>query len=137
MDTIHEMDTILQNSLPLDEKVVDAIGVLAITNEEFRDLINMSIRRIPQSINQTVRLNMNNPALIMRTVLGVQQRFPVDLSALFPNYTASQGAVEISFTDLILIVLKASLRSVFLKTSMDPLPLFDQVMKMDDVVYIG
>lgn len=137
MDTIYELDTLLQHALPLDEKILDAIGVLTISSEEFRDLINMSIRRIPQSIDQTVQLDLDHPALIMRTVLGAEQRFPVDLSALCPNHVASQSALDISFSNLILIVLKASLRSAFLKTSLDSLPLFEQVMKMEDVVYIG
>lgn len=137
MDAIYELDMMLQHAIPLDENIVDAIGVLTISSEELRDLINMSIRRIPQSIDQTVQLGLNNPALIMRTVLGAEQRFPVDLQAFFPNYAASQSAVDISFTNLILVVLKASLRSAIVKTSLDSLPLFEQVMKMDDVVYIG
>lgn len=140
MDTIYEMDTALQHALlPLDEKVIDAIGVLTISNPEFRDLITLAIRRIPQSADQTVKLCLLDPAIVLKSVLGSEQRFPVDLLALFPNFVVTHGTIDIdiSFTNLILMVLKASVRSAFLKTSLDSLPLFERVMKLDDVVYVG
>lgn len=137
MDSIYEIDIALQRVLLLDKKVINAVGVLAISNEEFRDLITMSIRRIPQSIDQTVQLDLHNPAIVIKAVLGAEQRFPVDLPELFPNFVASQRSIDISFTHLVLIVLKASVRSAFLKTSLDSSPLFERVMKMDDTVYIG
>jgi hypothetical protein len=137
IDKIYERDMMLQRALPLDQKIVDAIGVLTISSEEFRDLINLSIGRIPQSIEEVVQLGLHNPSIIMKAVLGAERRFPVDLPPLFPNHVASQTAVDVSFTNLILIVLKASVRSAFLRTSLDSLPLFGQVTKKDDIDHIG
>lgn len=61
----------------------------------------------------------------------------MDLSVLFQGHVASKSVVEISFTYFVLAALKAMLRSVFLKTSVNSLPLFERVMNMDETVYIG
>ena len=144
MTAIHETDEALRRVLPPNEKVVVGIGVLTFSNQEFRDLINLSVRRLPQSIQQSVQIDLTNPALVVKAVFGAEQRFPIDLAALFPEHSTSTAtdtmsgpnAVGVSFTHLVLIVLKASLRSAFLKTSLNSLPLFEQFAKMDEVVYV-
>jgi hypothetical protein len=46
---ICDMDDALRLALPEDEMVAEAVGVLAMTNSEFLDLITLTIRKIQQS----------------------------------------------------------------------------------------
>ncbi|KAH7471345.1 hypothetical protein FOMA001_g13595 [Fusarium oxysporum f. sp. matthiolae] len=137
MTTICELDEILEGIVPSDKRITNGVGVLILCHEEFRDLITLAVRRMAQSISRTVQIDLENPAIVIKAVLGAEQRFPIDMNILFPDFLPEQQSIEITFTTLITIALKASLRSSFLKTSLNSLPLLERVVEMDDIIYIG
>ena len=94
------------------------VGVLRMTNSEFRHLMSQSVRHMQDLVNQTIDFDLGAQSVNLRIVLGIVQQFPVDLTSLFRGYQPEQRVVAVSYTNLMMVVLKASLRSAFLKTSL-------------------
>ncbi|KAJ9602905.1 hypothetical protein H2200_012685 [Cladophialophora chaetospira] len=135
---LHEMDTILASLLATDERVNAAIGVVTLTNNEFRDIMSQTVRLIPESKDATIELTLGTPATLnVPTVMGAVQRFVVDLGALFPSTPVGAGTVSIKYAHVVFAVLKACLRSAMIETSLDSSPLFTAFLQMNDVVYMG
>jgi hypothetical protein len=136
-EAIYDLDAALATRLHSDPRVNDAIGVLMLTNEEFRDLIAQSARHIEESINTSIVLDVANSTLNVPAVMGFVQRFPVELALLHPGLPTDDGPITITYCEVMFAALKACVRSTFLGTSLDSLPLFRTVLEMDTVVYIG
>ena len=135
--TVCQLDKCLQDILPQDKMIINAVGVFTITNNEFRDLMSQLIRHIKIQLTRQWTLTWQHHQLILKVVLGVVQKSPVDGVYLFPNFMPEQRTIPISYTDLMMTVLKASLRSACLKTSLKSLSLFERVMDMDEILQIG
>lgn len=135
---IYELDEILERVLlPTDGKIKHGIGVLVLCHEEIRHLITLAVRRITHSLSGSVQIDLESPALVMTAVLGSEQRFPIDMQALFPEFRHEQQRLDVTFTTLLLVTLKACLRSSFLKTSLDSLPLMECIAEMEDIIRVG
>jgi hypothetical protein len=50
---------------------------------------------------------------------------------------SSLGQIVVPYKDVLFLVLKASLRSTFLKTSMDSAPLFDWIMRAGETIELA
>jgi hypothetical protein len=134
---IFELDQALHNLAHPNPKVDIIIGVLMITNAEFRSMIAQSARHLDISINSGVDVDFGAGSLNIQAVFGIMQPFPFDLDVLFPNEIVEHNIVRVKYSAVILSALKASLRSAFLVTSMDSLPLFELVMSSDGLVHFG
>jgi hypothetical protein len=136
-EAIYDLDVALATRLHPDTRVNNGIGVLMITNEEFRDIITQSARHIDEAINTSIVLDVVNGTLNVPAVMGFTQRFPLALALLHPELPNDDGPITITFGEVIFAALKASVRSTFLETSLDSLPLFRTVLEMDTVVWIA
>ncbi|KXH27640.1 hypothetical protein CSAL01_04511 [Colletotrichum salicis] len=131
------LDTILEQLSPLKPKEMTAIGVVIITSAEFRDFLARAVRMIAESAGKSVRLDLGPASTLnIPAVMGNIQKYPVDLTQLFPGENISVEVVEIGFHHMIFAALKACLRSTALETSPDSTPLFEAFLDMDDVVYM-
>lgn len=136
--SLFRLDEILQRHLHTDGRANDAVGVLMITNAEFRSLIAQSARHITNSVNTSVIVDLADSCLVVPTVMGIMQKFSVDLDVLFPDGGAAEPAITIIYTSLLILSLKASLRITFFETSLDSLPLFAKVTNMkEEVAHLG
>ncbi|KAH9240173.1 hypothetical protein K456DRAFT_1719498 [Colletotrichum gloeosporioides 23] len=136
--TIYSLDIILQELLPLNAKAMASVGVVTITSAEFRDFLTSVVRMIPESTGKSVTLDLGPASTLnVPSVMGVIQKYPVDITQIFPGENISIEAVEIRFHHLIFAALKACLRSTVLETSLDSTPLFEAFLQMNEVVHMG
>jgi hypothetical protein len=134
-ETIFELDEALTSVLHPDPRVNSTIGVLMITNEEFRALISQSARHIEESVNTTLELDIVKGTLNIPAVMGFIQRFPVELAVLHPELPRSDGPITVKYREVMFAALKASVRSAVLETSLDSLPLFRAFFNLKSVAY--
>jgi hypothetical protein len=80
---------------------------------------------------QTSTVNVN-------TSFGVVQKFPIDLESLVarPDEVDTTAKHVLSYPMVILLMLKGCLRSAFLDTSLDSLPLFNRTLELNEVVNV-
>lgn len=135
---LFNLDVVLQRLQHPDIRANHAVGVLMITNPEFRALIAQSARHIPASVNTSVVVDVENGCLTIPTVMGIMQKFAIDFDAVMHENDRQDTPITLSYTMLMILSLKASLRSTFFETSLDSLPLFEKVMSMkDQIAYVG
>jgi hypothetical protein len=137
MLAIFDLDKALVSLLHRDKYVNDAVGVLMLTNSEFRAMITQSARHIPEVATKTLNLDLGIGALLVPAVMGYIQEFPVEFPALYPGEEARAGIIAVPYPQLMFACLKACVRSTFLETSLDSLPLFKAVTNMRPVVHMG
>jgi hypothetical protein len=106
------------------------------TNTEFRDLISQSVRHIKDSSKQSTNFDLGAPSINLKIVLGIVRPFPVDPAALFSGYEPDERIISVFYTNLMMTVWKASVRSAFLKTSLNSLPLSERVLRMDEIMHV-
>jgi hypothetical protein len=136
-DVILGLDEALLPLLHSDPRVNDAIGVLMMTNEEFRALISQSVRHIDDLMATSIELDVVNATLNVPAVMGFIQRFPVHLDVLHPTLPRTDGPLAIKFLEVMFAALRASLKSAALETSLDSLPLFKAFFGLSNVAYLG
>ncbi|KAL8937260.1 MAG: hypothetical protein Q9211_003776 [Gyalolechia sp. 1 TL-2023] len=135
---LFHLDVVLQSLQHPNKRANYSIGVLMITNPEFRELIAQAARQIPAAVNTSIIVDVANGCLVMPTVMGIMQRFSIDFDAVFRESEGQDTSITLSYTMVMILSLTAALRSTFFRTSPDSLPLFGVVMKMKEkVAYIG
>jgi hypothetical protein len=72
----------------------------------------------------------------MLALFGVVQQFPFDMDSIIDEQLPldQRLEIEVPYNHLLLIVLKATVRSAVLMTSLDSFPLLEQVSNLPDVV---
>lgn len=135
---IWALDKLLDDCINNDELVKTSVQIITLTSPEFRDIISQSVRMLDECINSKIHLNLDDATLNVPAVFGIVKKFPVDRGLLVESAGRAlpPGVLEIDYTVLILLALKATIRSSFLETSLDSTPLFEKVMAMSDVVYV-
>lgn len=133
--TLYTLDQALSKVRKGDEVANLAIQALTLTNAEFRDLITQTLRRIDEGLHSSMSLDLKKSTIDIITVMGLVQHFAVDLDVLVSK-PAKDGQLVIPYTRVMLLVLQASLRSTVLETSMDSLPLFQQVLGLTETVWM-
>jgi hypothetical protein len=117
-----------------------AVQVLAITNPEFRDLISQSVRTLRACLTTSLVVNISASAVYVSAAFGVVKQFPIDVDVLVDEASqdiSSLGQIVVPYKDVLFLVLKASLRSTFLKTSLDSAPLFDWIMRAGETIELA
>ncbi|SMR57608.1 unnamed protein product [Zymoseptoria tritici ST99CH_3D1] len=114
------------------------VQAVVLTSREFRDLVVQSLRSIEDCMSTSLFVDMTNSTLDMEVILGTMKKFPVDLGVLLPELTPEEKLVrwQIPYTYMLLLTLRAALKSAYLRTSLDSQPLFDLVLGMDDLGYV-
>lgn len=128
---VYDLDLALVTTVSLQPNVHLFVQVLVITSPEFRDLISQSLRDLEACLDSSLSFDPANANIYTYTIMGASKVFPLDLHVLLedPRAFAKSGITKISYVDVLLLVLKACLRSTFLETSLDSTPLFDAVFK--------
>lgn len=135
--SIFNLDHALLTSLHDNLKVNLAIGILVLTNPEFRSMITQSARHIEAAAQSSIALNLRESRIEVSSVFGIPQIFPIDFEVLCPGEVLPDEVVAIPYVNLIMAALKATLRSTFLNTSVNSLPLFSKVMAADELIYFA
>lgn len=135
--SIFNLDSALQDSLHANPKVNLAVGVLVITNAEFRAMITQSARHIDAAARSSIDLNFSQSRIEVSSYFGIPQYFPIDFHVLCHGEVLPEQPIEIPFNVLLMAALKAILRSTFLNTSLNSLPLFKKVMAADELIYFA
>jgi hypothetical protein len=135
---IFDLDQALKELMHPNPKVHTAIGVLMITNAEFRAMIAQSARHLDTSLNPSVQLDLHEASLIVPSTFGIMQHFPLDFDVLYTNGVVDGDLmISIKHSTIMLSALRASLRSAFLVASIDSLPLFESVMNSQGILHFG
>ncbi|KJX94944.1 hypothetical protein TI39_contig4149g00015 [Zymoseptoria brevis] len=114
------------------------VQAVVLTSREFRDLIVQSLRIIEDCMPTSLFIDIMNSPFDMEAILGTMKKFPVDLGILLPELTSEEKLVrwQIPYTYVLLLTLRAALKSAYLRASLDSQPLFNLVPGMDDVGYV-
>lgn len=101
------------------------VGILAITNSEFRDLMYDSLR----SLRETTA------SLKVPKAFGVVQHFFVDWQEMFPEQVRSHEVISVSYTVVVLATVRALVKCEMLLCCPNARLLIDAVLEVGDVVY--
>lgn len=112
------------------------IGILAITNSEFRDLVYDSLRSLQETASSTISLDMPSATLKVPKAFGVMQHFYVDWQEMFPEEVRNHETLSVSYTQIVLATTQSLVKCEMLRCCPDSKPLIDTVMKLGDVVYM-
>jgi hypothetical protein len=128
---LYDLDCALVTTVDHEPDVYLFIQVLAMTSPEFRDLISQSLRDLEACLDSNLSFDAAPATISTYTIMGARKVFPLDLDVLLDDPRASirSGTIQVPYVDVLLLVLKACLRSTFLETSLDSTPLFDAVFK--------
>ena len=114
------------------------IGILMITNDEFRDLFYQSLRHLSQATQSTVRVDPRAATVSIPSAFGVLQTFQLDLDRMYPSQTRiSSEAVAVPYSVVVLAALKSCTRSQMLMDCFNARPLIDLIREWTDIVYVG
>lgn len=110
------------------------VQVVLVTSPEFRDLIRQSMDNLEACLPQVIVLDRKEATLDVISVLGTVKKFPLELDVLVddPQAYRNAGQVDLPYADVLLIVLKASLKSTFIRTSLESEPLFAEALGSKD-----
>lgn len=135
---IWALDMLLESCIDPCDLVQVSVQLVTLTSPEFRDILSQSVRMLGEFINVKVHLDVDNASLNVPAMLGIIQKFPVDRGLLSETAGGAlpSGLLDILYTELVLLSLKATVRSAFLETSLDSTPLFERVMAMSEVIYV-
>ena len=135
---LFQLDNILSSLIAPERQVNISIGVIMLTSPEFRDIISRAVRLIPESGDKEICLTLGTPATLdVPSIMGMVQKFPVDLDKLLPGKNTQSGTIQIKYHHVIFAVLKACLRSTVIATSLDSKPLFNAFLEMGDELLMG
>jgi hypothetical protein len=128
---LYDLDCALVTTVDREPDVNLFIQVLAMTSPEFRDLISQSLRDLEACLDSSLSFDAAPATISTYTIMGARKVFPLDLDVLVddPRGFVRSGTIQVPYVDVLLLVLKACLRSTFLETSLDSTPLFDAVFK--------
>lgn len=128
---LYDLDYALVTTVEREPDVYLFTQVLAMTSPEFRYLISQSLRDLEACLDSSLSFDAAPATISTYTTMGARKVFPLDLDVLLddPRAFPRSGTTQIPYVDVLLMVLKACLRSTFLETSLDSTPLFDAVFK--------
>ena len=128
---LYDLDYTLVTTVDREPDIHLFIQVLAMTSAEFRDLISQSLRDLEACLDSNLSFDAAPATISTYTIMGARKVFPLDLDVLVddPHAFIRSGTIQVPYVDVLLLVLKACLRSTFLETSLDSTPLFDAVFK--------
>lgn len=133
---VYELDGVLADIIEVEETAALFVKVLAITNKELRDLMMQSLRHLLDCLNSTVTVDMAAATVKFATLFGVVQKFYIDFDAVVekPANVDRSRQIDIPYVQVLLLVLRAALRSTFLKTSLSSEPLYVTILSMSDII---
>jgi hypothetical protein len=133
---LYDVDTALGKLIPESDTISMILQILTMTNAEFRDNVGQSVRRFEECRQATVTVDTAGSMVRMVALFGVVQQFPFDMDSVVDEQLPLDQRLEVQvpYSHLLLIVLKATVRSAVLMTSLDSFPLLEQVSNLPDVV---
>jgi hypothetical protein len=133
---LYDVDTILGKLIPESDNISMILQILTLTNAESRENIGQSVRRFEECRRATITVDTVGSMVRMLAFFGVVQQFPFDMDSIVDEQLPldQRLEVEVPYSHLLLIVLKATVRSAVLMTSLDSFPLLEQVSNLPDVV---
>jgi hypothetical protein len=133
---LYDVDTALEKLIAESDNISMILQILTITNAEFRENIGQSVRRFEECRRATITVDTAGSMVRMLAFFGVMQQFPFDMDSIVDEQLPldQRLEVEVPYSHLLLIVLKATVRSAVLMTSLDSFPLLEQVSNLPDVV---
>jgi hypothetical protein len=116
--TLYKLDTVLRELLEVHDLAAKVVGILVITNEEFRSLVIQSAIYLDLAL-VSARIILDIPNAVLRTpfVLGINQEFGVDFATWYPNGGIPNSIFPINLSTVILAVVKACVRSALLEAT--------------------
>ncbi|KAK8096272.1 uncharacterized protein PG998_002887 [Apiospora kogelbergensis] len=112
------------------------IGILAITNTEFRDLVYGSLRGLRETVSSSIDLEMPSATLKVPKAFGVMQHFYGDWQEMFPNLTRDHETLNLSYTVVVLAVTSALVKCTMLTCCPSSSALMNAVLDIGDVAYM-
>jgi hypothetical protein len=109
------------------------IGILVLTNEEFRTLMLQSARHLGAPSSPGIELSVKDSTLRTPSVFGLSQEFNLDLDKLYPKGVPGAQTVPVDMPLLILSSLRACVRSWLFECTWNAKPLFDFVLGLPEV----
>ncbi|KAL2209806.1 hypothetical protein CC79DRAFT_462056 [Sarocladium strictum] len=115
----------------------DLVGILAITNIEFRELVYDSLRSVREMTPSTaIQIEMPSATLKLPKAFGVMQYFFTDWQAMFPDEERQHETIDVSYADVVLATVRALVKCELLRSCPDANPLVVALMRMGDVGYM-
>lgn len=109
------------------KQIALSLGCVMITSPEFRSLVSQSVRLLEEDFYGTMCVDLDAGLVKVSTVMNFTAEFPFDVKATCYGMDSPErrGKFDIPLPSIVLICLKASLRSAMLDSALDSRPLFD------------
>ena len=120
-----------------NQQVNEMIGTITITNPEFLRLMVRTARRSQQAPDAEVRIDMRSGMLQVPAEFGVILEFPLEIQELYPQNATSDEVIPVRYSLVLIVALRACLRSDMLRNCFDSHPLLRQVSGLEDVIQIS
>ncbi|KAK2607689.1 hypothetical protein N8I77_006350 [Diaporthe amygdali] len=139
---LYELDEILSSMQHRTMEVSLMIGVLVLTNTEYRELIYQSVRQVSSTTSNLPKvdteMDFEKGHVTVPGAFGIEHIFMVDLDCLLedlPNHQRSQSrTIKVDFATVLLAALKAYIRSLMLENCIDGRDI-EHVMRRNGDVY--
>jgi hypothetical protein len=135
---MYRLDKVLSELCGQDNQIIveRVIGILAITNNEFSELVQQSLRNIEETSSSNISLDLRSTTLKVPSAFGVVQHFIVDWDQISSGQPRPFQTVPVSYTVVVLASLRSLLRCMMLKESLEADPLLNMAESWKDVVYM-
>ena len=120
-----------------DRLIIDRmIGILMITNEEFKELFYQSLRHLQQATNSTIEVDTRAATISIPSAFGVLQTFALDLDKVYPDQKRGHDPLSVPYSAIVIAALKSCTRSQMLRDCFDAGPLIEFVQDSSDLVLV-
>ena len=132
-----KLEGILKTISHTNQQVNEMIGVITITNPEFLSLMRQSARRFREAVDAAIKIDMRSGTLQVPAAFGIIQEFPLNVIDLYPTRPASDEVISVKYSSVLIVTLRACLRSAMLRDCFSSIPLIGQVLGLEDVIRIS
>ena len=136
--SLYKLDQVLGELGQRDDKLIidRMVGILMLTNEEFRELFYQSLRHLQETSLSVIQVDLRAATIKIPSVFGFTQTFTLDLDRIYPSQDRSHDTQSVAYSAVVLAALKGCLRSYMLTQCYDSGPLLTMVDQCSDVVLL-
>ena len=132
-----KLENILKTISHTNQQVNEMIGITTMTNPEFLDLMRQSARRFREAVDAAIKIDMRSGIIQVPVAFGIIQEFPLNVTELYPTRAASDEVVSVKYSLVLIVTLRACLRSAMLGDCFSSIPLIHEVLGLEDVIWIS
>lgn len=136
---LYQLNAVLRElGSPDNQAFVDEVVILAMTNEEFPEIVRRSIRNLKDSEVVEIELDLRSITLKVPSEFGVKQHFRVDWDDISDTTSRNRAhnTIAVKHTTIVLASVRSLVLCAMLLSCSDAGPLLELVGECGDLVYL-